>query len=519
MKKLLLIFLILKSSLAFSERFHYLVHNSTYEVINVSAAIYKTGATKIINFEIAPKENIVKKIRLNEKERIVFSAFFQSGTNKSLKSVERSYLQMISTDTTHQNNSNPLNINIVEIYPESDRIPVNFGDLLIDITNNKYLNKLLGTTSDMKINNKIELGSFLIYNNDSLLEPFPATTHWQNQDNVKIYNTYSGFQTKRVIKQINTGLNVTAPLIGRLNSGFGNNTMIDYKWYVNNYKEKCWNPKDENPQTIFKKYKDATGFNIIKDLIKSGLDYDQLKIYFVISVSTTDSIKLSSDNFTAVDLNLDMNFNLPPNGSKLVNIGSKGEFYKSSRYWSGEEKVNIYNYFEVMDITTSSLVEILNEINIEKKEEKEKDIFKVDSIYINRIENLMEVFKNNFMVISKSDFNNYNDEISLDLMLSTPLNKIDLKTKTDSLSDPINYQIEQFNLDANTYNAYIDNLASTKKELINLQQEYQSQRQAFISDQSNFLTIDIETVPSTTTKRLNKEEFKSILEYSEENKK
>ena len=505
----LCVFLIHSNS--FAGKFDFVIYNRYLKFVKVSVTTRQGNKIKVTQIDVNPRSRVTHRSKLNSGDYVEFHASSSDGT--IYKSVRRVYSELVTPNDNLIEGSHPTNINIIELFAEPSRVAKNFGELLLDITNDKYLKKVTDT-SQVKINSKIQLGSFLIYEGNNLLEPFPATEFWKNGNNVQVFNTYSGFQVKRVIKNDSVGANASVPLIGKLSADFEGKAMVDYRWYIKNYREELWTPTDKNPQSIFKTYPEQTGYKYLKQLIADNDKHTDYKVFFVISVSITDSIKLAADNFSSVDKDLDMNFGLPPANAKVVKIGAGGEFYKSSRFYSEEDKGKIYNFFEVMDISQSTIYEILDELEEERRISEQEKIKKQETNLITRVENLELKLTSTYNSMKSLVPDVLPDATTTDILSVIQIPNLDAKIAPDSASSD---QIAT----VSAYNMSIINFNTLRESFLTLQDEYVDAGKSLI----DFKIVTENLIPfsffekrgPSSNRKLTDDELYGIIVYSKEN--
>lgn len=135
---------------------------------------------------------------------------------------------------------------------------------------------------------------------------------------------------------------------------------FDFIWKVFNFREEKFGIFNEQPQTLLTKYPDKTGYNLYKYLYETD-SINSYKIWFISSWSLTDSIVTYVDNYVGVKRGADLDFSYPPNGTKIFGINSNVAFEKANAEIEASIKKNLYNYFEIADVTASAKFKIMQE--------------------------------------------------------------------------------------------------------------------------------------------------------------
>lgn len=499
------------------QRYDFVIYNRYDVMVDVAITHKRGNRIEIKNVNGIPPKGGRKTFsaKIKENDYVEFNAISQDGS--TYRAVRRTYRDMTQDIDNLTSGISPSNINLVRISDEPQQAEINFGELLLDITNNKYLSKLTDT-SNVRINEKIGLASFLIFKGNTLLESFPATNAWRNESENKEYNGYSGFQVKRVVKNDSVGGDINAPLIGKLRGSFGNNRMVDYRWYVKNYRELVWVPAEKGPQTIFRDFPNDTGYNYLKRLVQTETDVEKYKIFFVSSLALTDSIKLSADNFTSIDKNLDMNFGLPASNIKVVKVGAKGEFYKSSRFYSEEDKGNIYNFFEVSPITQSALLAIYDDLKNEQLISQQEQFNRQQENFKARISDNQEDIVRTYGLFNTILPDKVVPITDFTAILSSGVPRLDALQIPDSLQDVQKIQeLINMNSKISAFNSLRNTFDSQRSEYVSLASNYQQFQVSKMQEEKALSEPVINIIFASTIRKLSFDEITGINKYSERN--
>jgi hypothetical protein len=398
---------------------------------------------------VSARSSSEKIIRVRNNQKL--EVFPSSGNNLFLQ-VTRTNAELKSNQIIDGNP--PTNVNIVQL-ENLKNSTIEVAQLMEELNTSGILRKLLDTT-DLIIDKKIRIGSFLIYNetDKKYVEVFEPTLNWYDRKNVEIFNgnNETFFKTTTKNSLANAGINI--PEVIKLGGQKASSNYFDFRWRVYNFREEKFGVTTETPQTLFKKYPEHTGYNLFKSLLQSN-NGKKYKIYFVTSWSLTDSIATFVDSYVGVDKKIELDFNYPPNGVKVFGIDGKAAFQRANSEFRASVKQNLYNYFEISDITASAYQFVEDEFSATEENRREQiRQLQINSLNERRSKNENEI-KSVYKTIVDLD-NRYICTDDINIILQVPFFKKTIRDIPDTLSIEIKESLERQNFQNNTLNTLID---------------------------------------------------------------
>lgn len=427
--------------------------------------------------------------------------------NKLFLRINRTNSELKST--TPIDGNSPLNVNIIQL-ENLKNSSVEVAQLMEELSTNGILQKLLDT-SDVIIDNKIRIGSFLIYNetDKKYIEVFEPTNIWYDRKNVEIFNQNDEILSKTTTKNSIANAGISIPKILKIGGDRASSDYFDFRWKVYNFREEKFGVSNETPQTLFKKYPDFTGYNLLKHLVSNG-ENKKYKVFFVSAWSLTDSIATFVDSYSGIDKKIDYDFNYPPSGTKIFGIDGKAAFKKANSEFKASVKKNIYNYFEVSDITASAFQQINNDIQLD--EERKRQEFRNSQMTMIE-ESLKKVeyeIKGVYIALVSID-NRYIKTEDINVILQIPLFRQTIQEIQDTTSQDVKEQIIAKNLQAKTHNSFVDYLESKKLEF----NKFKSMKEEFVfSDQKMVFALEKQIDASINIRKMTNDEFNALINFS-----
>lgn len=455
-------------------------------------------------FEIPSRSKLDKTIKVRNNQ---YFEVYPSSTNKLFLRVIRTYNELKST--TLINGISPLNVNIVQL-ENMKNSSIEVTQLMDELSTNSVLNKLLDTTKVI-IDSKIRIGSFLIYNetDKSFIEVFEPTKFWYDRKNVEVFNQNDETLSKTTTKNSIANANIKIPDVLKTGGSSASSDYFDFRWKVYNFREEKLGVTNEIPQTLFKNYPDLTGYNLFKNLIKNG-EKKEYKVYFISAWSLTDSIETFIDSYTGVERKIDCDINYPPLGTKVFGIDGKAAFLKAYSESKESVKKNIYNYFEVSDITVSALQMVTNDIQLDKeiqREELRKSQLKMIEETLSNLENKIKGVYNALVSID----NQYMKTDDINVILQIPLYRKTTQEINDTLRQEVKEKMISSNLQVNTHNSFV-NFLETKKQEYN---ERIMMRDEFVFAEKNMVYgLEKQIEATVTIRKFTNDEFKALISFS-----
>jgi len=462
-------------------------------------------STVLIDSLVIPSRSRMDKIIRVRNNQIL--EVFPSSSNKLFLKVARTYYELKSTLPIEGNS--PLNINIIQL-ENLKNSSIEVAQLMEELNTNGILQKLLDTT-DVIIDNKIRIGSYLIYNetDQKYIEVFEPTSIWYDRKNVEIFNQNDEILNKTTTKNsiANSGINI--PKIIKIGGKNASSDYFDFRWKVYNFREEKFGVTNETPQTLFKKYPNFTGYNLLKNLVLNG-ENKKYKVFFVSAWSLTDSIATFVDSYSGVDKKVEFDFNYPPSGTRVFGIDGKAAFKKANSELKASIMKNIYNYFEVSDITASSFQQINNDIQLD--EERKRQEFRNSQLNIideslNKIESEIKGIYSALVSID----NKYIKTEDINVILQIPLFKQTTQEIPDTLSQEVKEKIFAKNLQVKTQNSFIEYLEAKKPEFY----KFKNMKQEFVfSDRKMVFALEKQIDASVSIRKMTNVEFNALINFS-----
>ncbi len=474
--------------------------------VKINYKVMKSDQSVILSdsLEIPSRSRMEKTIRVRNNQIL---DVFPTASNKLFLRVTRTHNELRSTSPIDGNS--PLNINIIQL-ENLKNSSIEVAQLMEELNTNGILQKLLDTT-DVIIDKKIRIGSFLIYDetDNKLIEVFEPTSRWYDRKNVEIFNQNDEVLSKTTTKNsiANAGLNI--PKIIKIGGQRASSDYFDFKWKVYNFREEKFGVITETPQTLFKNYPEFTGYNLVKKLISDGGDR-KYKILFVSAWSLTDSIITFVDSYTGVDKKVEFDFSYPPSGTQVFGIDGKAAFMKANSEFKASVKKNIYNYFEVSNITPSAYQQIYNDIQSDEEERRQELINARLRDYEESLQRIGTEIKGIYGALVSID-SRYIKTEDINVILQIPLFRKTTQEVSDGLSEEIKEQILAKNLEANTHNSFVDYLESKKSEFNN----YKNMREELLHPvKAMALTTEVKIDTPVSIRKMTDDEFNALINFS-----
>jgi|GEM_PF-3268083 len=474
--------------------------------VNINYRVIKDDQSLVVSdsLVIPSRSKMEKTIRVRNNQTLEVSP---TSSNKLFLRVTRSNNEFKSPSPIDGNS--PLNINIIQL-ENLKNSSVEVAQLMEELNTNRILQKLLDTT-DVIIDNKIRIGSFLIYNetDNRYIEVFEPTSIWYDRKNIEVFNQNDEILRKTTTKNsiANAGINI--PEIIKIGGERASSDYFDFRWKVYNFREEKFGVTNETPQTLFKKYPDFTGYNLLKHLVLND-ENNKYKVFFVSSWSLTDSIATFVDSYAGVDKKIESDFNYPPTGTQVFGIDGKAAFKKANSEIKASIKRNIYNYFEVSDITASAFQQINNDIQLD--EERKRQEFR--NSQLNMIEESLKKIESEIKGIYSalvSIDNRYIKTEEINVILQIPLFRQTTQEISDTLSQEVKEQLFAKNLQANTNNSFVDYLESKKVDF----NKYKSMNEEFVfADRKMVYALEKQIDASISIRKMTNDEFNSLINFS-----
>jgi len=461
----------------------------------------------IVSFDslvIPSRSKMEKIIRVRNNQSL---EVFPTSSNKLFLRVTRTNNELKSTLPIDGNS--PLNINIVQL-ENLKNSSVEVAQLMEELNTNGILQKLLDTT-DVIIDNKIRIGSFLIYNetDKKYIEVFEPTTVWYDRKNVEVFNQNDEILSKTTTKNSIAHAGINIPKIIKIGGERASSDYFDFRWKVYNFREEKFGVTNETPQTLFKKYPDFTGYNLLKHLVLNG-ENKKFKVFFVSAWSLTDSIATFVDSYSGVDKKIEFDFSYPPSGTQVFGIDGKAAFKKANSEFKASIKKNIYNYFEVSDITASAFQQINNDILL--AEEKKREEFRNSQMIMieESLKKIESEIKGIYSALVSID-NRYIKTEDINVILQIPLFRQTKQEIQDTLSQEVKEQMLAKNLQANTHNSFVDYLESKKQEF----NKFKSMKEEFVyADKKMVFALEKQIDASISIRKMTNDEFNALINFS-----
>ncbi|WP_312792278.1 hypothetical protein [Sphingobacterium sp.] len=462
------------------------------------------GSTEMIDSILVPV-NSQKEKEIKVKSGRTLRVFPTSIDVKYLN-VARTHEQLKSKQLIEGNS--PLNVNIIRI-EDISKTSVEVAQLMDELSTNIIFRKLLDT-NDVKLDDKLRIGSFLIYNetDKKIQEIFSPTNDWYNVTNLDVFNRYDETHRKTTTKQSSAKAGLKVPNFISIGAKTAKQDYFDFIWKVYNFREEKFGVSHESPQTLLTKYPKKTGFDLFKSLYTTDKSKNY-KVYFISAWSLTDSIVTFVDDYIGVAKKAEFDFSYPPSGVKVFggNAGT-GITLANSEYRASIKK-NIYNYFEITDITSSAIMEVQNDVN---KEEKEK----LEDIRTARIKELDEAISrvsdqiiNMYKSIRVLD-NRYIESNEIAVISQIKYLKHIVQEVPDSLSKEKIHQIKTENIEAATFNSFVDYIETKNNEY----NKYLSMKDQLLYTQNMVVVNAIRSDPIPTVRRMTDEEMNALEKFS-----
>lgn len=474
--------------------------------VKIIYRVIKDDQTVVLtdSLDIPSRNRIEKTIRVRNNQTLEVSP---SSSKKLFLRVTRTNKELKST--TPIDGNSPLNVNIIQL-ENLKNSSVEVAQLMEELNTNGILQKLLDTT-EVIIDNKIRIGSFLIYNetDKKYIEVFEPTNIWYDRKNVEVFNQNDEILSKTTTKNsiANAGINI--PKIIKIGGERASSDYFDFRWKVYNFREEKFGVTNETPQTLFKKYPDFTGYNLLKHLVLNG-ENKKYKVFFVSAWSLTDSIATFVDSYSGVDKKIEFDFSYPPSGTKVFGIDGKAAFKKANSEFKASVKKNIYNYFEVSDITASAFQQINNDIQLD--EERKRQEFR--NSQMNMIEESLKKIESEIKGVYSalvSIDNRYIKAEDINVILQIPLFRQTTQEIQDTLSQEVKEQLLVKNLQANTHNSFVDYLESKKQEF----NKFRSMTEEFVyADQKMVYALEKQIDASISVRKMTNDEFNALINFS-----
>jgi hypothetical protein len=430
------------------------------------------------------------------------------------KSVNRLFLRITRTvgelrSTMPIDGQSPLNVNIVQLENLKNGA-IDVAQLMEELNTNSILVKLLDTT-EVILDKKIRLGSFLIYNEleKKYLEVFEPTTMWYNRKDVEVFNESNDIVIKRTNKNSLAGAQFKVPKLLKIGGERASSEYFDFRWKVTNFREEKFAVSNETPQTLFKKYPEHTGYNLLKDLVTNGAG-SSYRVFFVSSWSLTDSISTFVDSYVGVNKSVEFNFDYPPNGTKVFGLDAKAAFVKANSEFRASVRKKIYNYFEVSDITASAMQQIRKDIadaEEKKKEEYRRAQIEVISKSIKESEEKIVSIYSSLIKIDKR----YIETSDITVISQIPFFKRPIEIIADTLTQEIKDQVAGRNIESQTCNSFVDYIELKKNELKSLKA---SLADLSLADRYIVLAMEKRIENAIEVKKLTGTELESLFKYA-----
>jgi hypothetical protein len=430
------------------------------------------------------------------------------------KSANRLFLRVTRTvdelrSTMQIEGQSPLNVNIIQL-ENLNNGSIDVAQLMEELNTNSILVKLLDTT-EVILDKKIRLGSFLIYNEaeKKYLEVFEPTTMWYNRKDVEVFNESNDVVIKRTNKNSIMSAKFKVPKLLKLGGDRASSEYFDFRWKVTNFREEKFAVSNETPQTLFKKYPAHTGYDLLKDLVTNG-GGSKYRVFFVSAWCLTDSISTFVDSYVGTKKTIEFNFDYPPNGTKVFGLDSKAAFVKANSEFRASVRKKIYNYFEVSDITASAMQQIRKDIadaEARKREEYRKAQIEVIS---NSIKETEEKIVSVYSALIKLD-KRYIETNDITIILQVPFFKRPIETIADTLSHEIKAQVTMSNIESQTCNSFVEYIESKKIDLNSLKSTLTD-----LSLPARYVLLAMEKRIESTVeiKKLTGSELESLFQYS-----
>ena len=427
-------------------------------------------------------------------------------------SINSRYMNVLRTHEDLKSNQpyegiSPLNINIIRV-DDINKTSVEVVQLMDELSTNLIFQKLLDT-NDVKFDDKLRIGSFLIYNetDKKFQEIFSPTKEWYDIKNIDVFNRYDETHRKTTTKHSLTKAGLKVPNFLSIGAKMATQDYFDFIWRVYNFREEKFGVSQESPQTLLTKYPNKTGFELFKFLHTTD-KVKKYKVYFVSAWSLTDSIVTFVDDYIGVAKRAEFDFSYPPSGTKIFggNAGT-GITLANSEYKASIKKA-IYNYFEITDITSTAIMEVEKEVN--KKEQEKLEAIRTAGIKeldeaIARVSNqIIKMYKN----IRTLD-NRYIESNEVGAISQIKYLKHIVQDIPDSLSKEKIDQIKTGNIEATTFNSFVDYLEAKNKEY----NKYVAMRDQLFYTQNVLVSNAIRAEPISTVRKLTDEEMNALEKF------
>jgi len=450
MKKVLVILLgICLSFNLYAKKFEVQFVNKSQQNIQLFYQIIKDIEKEepkfIFNLEISPAKNY--EIKLKRSEKIKFIGY---GAGVETLPVIRDFSDF-----------NKDIVNEIElVLPKAEILNIlELKDVMTKLDNDNILTVLLDS-SQYTIDKMPPLGTFIFYN-AKLDKSLPLKpTFWKNKDDIRVFgNKYYGLKD-HVSSANSAGLKVSGiPYLKNLSASFQNSNLLEIIWDVDNAHFEQWQPSDMN---IFQIIADDRNSGFINSCVTemnidslAGGDY---KLYFISSIYSVDRIKISAKKYNKIDINADLNFNVPITSDvevvKPVGAEISYGYLKEKLYHSVDSSLNVSLKTLALDYT-SALNTHISEISKQaQKENAEKNAAMLKTEIYKQYKALITL---DSTLIKSEDV-----EVIIPIVEITPI-KDSLSLQYDSLNVAINpIRIKNENIKIAQFNSLI----STTKEKI-----------------------------------------------------
>lgn len=467
------------------------------------------------SFRIEQQQQIPRNLKLRPNEFAHITGFTSNG--KEIKDLHRTYAELNEATvggSTASPELNPKNVNLIEIQRLHDVL--DFGQLVNEISNNQAIKNLLDP--NLKIDKNILLGSFIIYDSTKkqILEVYPPTTKWNTGKEARqLFGKYEETITKTAKKSSVNGLNGAVKDFIQAGASSATSDVFDFKWSVYGFKEETFGIGSEGPQSIFKNYKDDTGFKTLKRLIKQ--DKAKANNYQVLFISTwaiTDSIKTFVSSFVDFDRKLEFDLRYPPVGQKVFNIGGQFHTKGETSYLSAQRRQNIYNYFKFSDISLSSIGEIMDEIDQEEAAQSAQfEQIRLDN-QRTRLKELADEIVKSYNVVKTIENDEINKSDDISIVLVTPLFK---RTVNENIPADLTEEQKKQILTNNRNSLILNNLIESIEEKSIEYKELKQSLDNWVVVSQNQIKVKTKITTSTTVRNPTTSELKALLSYNSSN--